>query len=230
MSSRVELVWYGDDAPWYDHGPEHPLRPARVLLTHQLIRDYGIVDGSEVIETPARDAGDDELLLVQRGRELNYSLSDEQFKQITDSIKKSNNITDDAQFQAALKQEGMSIDDLRRNVERQFMISQVQREEVGSKLTITEQEARQYYQLPNQVAVTRAWRPFITPHGGTDICYGLLTGYPCCTTNLHQGWPKFVSSMWMATKDGGLAAVSLGPTVVKATSAPAVRASRLSEA
>ena len=48
-------------------------------------------------------------------------------------------------FQAALKQEGMTIDDLRKNVERQFMISQVQRDEVGSKLTITEEEARQYY-------------------------------------------------------------------------------------
>jgi acetoin utilization protein AcuC len=64
VSSRVELVWYGDDAPWYDHGPEHPLRPARVILTRQLIHDYGIVDGQRVTETPARDATDDELLLV----------------------------------------------------------------------------------------------------------------------------------------------------------------------
>ncbi|MDP8975434.1 MAG: acetoin utilization protein AcuC [Actinomycetota bacterium] len=64
MSERVELVWYGDDAPWYDHGPQHPLRPARVILTRQLIHDYGIVDGTRVLETPARDATVDELLLV----------------------------------------------------------------------------------------------------------------------------------------------------------------------
>lgn len=64
MSERVELVWYGDDAPWYDHGPKHPLRPARVILTRQLIHDYGIVDGERVVETPARDATRDELLLV----------------------------------------------------------------------------------------------------------------------------------------------------------------------
>ena len=44
MSDAVELIWYGDDAPLYDHGPEHPLRPARVTLTRQLIHDYGIVD------------------------------------------------------------------------------------------------------------------------------------------------------------------------------------------
>jgi acetoin utilization protein AcuC len=64
MSERVELVWFGEDAPLYDHGPQHPLRPARVILTRQLIRDYGIVDGERVLESPARDATEQELLLV----------------------------------------------------------------------------------------------------------------------------------------------------------------------
>ncbi|MEA2971827.1 MAG: hypothetical protein QOG82_285, partial [Actinomycetota bacterium] len=56
MSERVELVWFGDDATWYDHGPEHPLRPERVTLTRGLIHDYGLIDGDRVRETPARDA------------------------------------------------------------------------------------------------------------------------------------------------------------------------------
>ena len=68
MSERVELVWYGDDAPWYDHGPQHPLRPARVILTRHLIHDVGILDGDRVRETPARDATDDELRLVHTER------------------------------------------------------------------------------------------------------------------------------------------------------------------
>ena len=50
-------------------------------------------------------------------------------------------------FQGALKQEGMTIADLRRNVERTFLTQEIQRSEVGSKLQITEEEARQYYQL-----------------------------------------------------------------------------------
>jgi len=50
MSERVELVWYGDDAPKYDHGPQHPLRPARVALTRGLIHAYGILDGTESLE------------------------------------------------------------------------------------------------------------------------------------------------------------------------------------
>ena len=64
MSDRVELIWYGDDAPLYDHGPQHPLRPARVFLTRSLIHGLGLVDGERVTETHARDATDAELMLV----------------------------------------------------------------------------------------------------------------------------------------------------------------------
>jgi peptidyl-prolyl cis-trans isomerase SurA len=87
----------------------------------------------------------DELLMVQLAKERGYKLRDEQFKDWLSALRKEQNLEDDQKFQSALKQEGMTIDDLRKNVEKQFMISQVQREEVGSKLTITEEEARQYY-------------------------------------------------------------------------------------
>ncbi len=68
MSARVELVWYGDDAPVYDLGPQHPLRFSRVILTRELIHAYGLIDGDRVLETPARTATDDELLLVHSER------------------------------------------------------------------------------------------------------------------------------------------------------------------
>jgi peptidyl-prolyl cis-trans isomerase SurA len=87
----------------------------------------------------------DELLMVQRGRELNYALGDEQFKQILDNIKKSNNLTDEAQFQAALKQEGITEVELRRNLERSMMVTQVQRNEVIEKIGVAEEEARTFY-------------------------------------------------------------------------------------
>lgn len=67
--------------------------------------------------------------------------------------------------------------------------------------------ARQYYQQANQVMVSRRERNFMESHDGTDNCYGVLTGFPCCTTNMHQGWPKFVQSLWMATNDNGVAAL-----------------------
>jgi hypothetical protein len=40
----------------------------------------------------------DELLLIQRGREMGLALGDEQFNSILDNIKKSNNLEDDAQL------------------------------------------------------------------------------------------------------------------------------------
>ncbi|SIN84840.1 Beta-L-arabinofuranosidase, GH127 [Chitinophaga niabensis] len=74
---------------------------------------------------------------------------------------------------------------------------------------------RQYFQQANQVMATTKMRNFDTNHDGTDVCYGLLTGYPCCTANMHQGWPKFTQNLWYATADGGLAALVYSPSEVK---------------
>src|SRR4029077_10229910 len=87
----------------------------------------------------------DELLMVQRGRELGYVMSDEQFKGVLDKIKKDNNIEDDAKFQEALKQEGMTLADLRRQLEKNMLETRVQQNEVMAKISVTEDEARAYY-------------------------------------------------------------------------------------
>ncbi len=76
--------------------------------------------------------------------------------------------------------------------------------------------AKQYYQQVNQIASTREWRPFSTPHDGTDNLFGTLNGYPCCLSNMHQGWPKFTQNLWFATRDGGLAALVYAPSTVSA--------------
>jgi DUF1680 family protein len=76
--------------------------------------------------------------------------------------------------------------------------------------------ARQYFQQPNQVMVTRHFRNFDVNHDGTDVCFGLFTGYPCCTSNMHQGWPKFTQNLFYATPDGGIAALVYAPSRVKA--------------
>lgn len=77
---------------------------------------------------------------------------------------------------------------------------------------------RQYYQQPNQIIIDKGVnrkRNFVTQHDLTETCFGLNNGYPCCTTNMHQGWPKFVKSLWMKTDDGGLAAMVYGPNSVE---------------
>jgi len=87
----------------------------------------------------------DEMLMVQRGKELGYKLSDDQFKGIVDNIKKENKIETEEQFQGALKSENMTMTDLRRNLERSMIVQRVQQNEVMSKIGITEDEARKYY-------------------------------------------------------------------------------------
>ena len=82
--------------------------------------------------------------------------------------------------------------------------------------------ARQYYQQTNQVAVTREWREFSTPHDDTDVLFGTLTGYACCTSNLHQGWPKFIQNLWYATAGQGIAALVYAPSTVNALVADSI--------
>ncbi|MDR1633153.1 MAG: glycoside hydrolase family 127 protein [Dysgonamonadaceae bacterium] len=76
-------------------------------------------------------------------------------------------------------------------------------------------DSRQYYQQLNQIRVSHTERNFVIDHYGTDLLFGLLTGYPCCTSNLHQGWPKFTQNLWYATEDNGVAALVYAPSKVK---------------
>jgi hypothetical protein len=75
--------------------------------------------------------------------------------------------------------------------------------------------AHQYDQQANQVLVNPARRLWTT-NGNDSNLYGLEPNFGCCTSNMHQGWPKLVSHMWMTTPDQGLAAVVYGPSIVTA--------------
>jgi len=87
-----------------------------------------------------------EMVVVQRGKELGYSLSNEQFKSVVDNIKKENKIETEEQFQAALKSENMTMADLRRTLERQMIRQRVEQNEVLGKIGVSESEARAYYE------------------------------------------------------------------------------------
>ena len=121
LRQRQELANAGPDSP--------ELKKAVAQVTPELIL-----------------AAVDELLLVQRGRELGWSLGDEQFNSIVDNIKKENKLETEEQFQAALKQEGLTMAELRRSLERQMLMSRVQQTEVMGKIAVTEEEAKAYYE------------------------------------------------------------------------------------
>src|SRR5688572_24449505 len=87
----------------------------------------------------------DEMLMVQRGKELGYTMTTDRFNSIVENIKKENKIETDEALQAALKQEGMTMADLRRQLEKTMLVQQVQQTEILQKLQVTETEMKAYY-------------------------------------------------------------------------------------
>jgi peptidyl-prolyl cis-trans isomerase SurA len=98
----------------------------------------------------------DELLLLQRGKELGYKLTEEKFKQILENIKKENKIETEEQFQAALKSENMTMADLRKQLEKSMIIQQVQGNEVLGRISITDAEAKAYFEAHRSEFITPA--------------------------------------------------------------------------
>jgi parvulin-like peptidyl-prolyl isomerase len=89
----------------------------------------------------------DELLLLQRAREHGWALTKERFAEFVADIKKSQpDIADDAAFKKALEAEGMTEEDLFRDIERDMLIREVQRQDVTAKISVTEEEIRTYYE------------------------------------------------------------------------------------
>ncbi len=75
--------------------------------------------------------------------------------------------------------------------------------------------AHQYDQQCNQVICSKEGEHVYVNNGPDSNIYGLEPNFGCCTANLHQGWPKFTSSLWMKSSDGGLAAIAYAPCVVE---------------
>jgi parvulin-like peptidyl-prolyl isomerase len=114
---------------------------------YQQLRDQGALQKALAEVTPRVivDAVD-ELILQQRGKELGYTMNDEQFKNIVENIRKENKLEDEKQFEAALKSEGMTMQDLRKSLERQMIVTRVQQAEVLGKISVSDEEAKAYYE------------------------------------------------------------------------------------
>jgi DUF1680 family protein len=82
--------------------------------------------------------------------------------------------------------------------------------------------AHQYDQQPNQVLCSLRPRGWVS-NGPESNLFGLEPNFGCCTANLHQGWPKLVQSLWMATPDHGLAAVAYAPSEVRTVAVDGTR-------
>ncbi|WP_152363966.1 beta-L-arabinofuranosidase domain-containing protein [Microlunatus speluncae] len=73
--------------------------------------------------------------------------------------------------------------------------------------------SHQYDQQANQIACTVADRPW--SNGPDANLFGLEPHFGCCTANMHQGWPKLVSHLWLSDRQGGLVAAGYAPCRVE---------------
>ncbi len=80
----------------------------------------------------------------------------------------------------------------------------------------------QYDQQVNQALATVAKRNWSNNSDESNI-YGLEPHFGCCTANMHQAWPKFAKNLFMATPDGGLAAIAYAPCQARAKVAGGAR-------
>jgi len=87
----------------------------------------------------------DNLLLVQKGKEMELKVDADVNKQLTD-IQRQVNTADPEKFQALVRQEtGKSYEDFKADLKNQFYIQGVVREEVMRKIQFKTEETRAYY-------------------------------------------------------------------------------------
>lgn len=78
--------------------------------------------------------------------------------------------------------------------------------------TTDDYNAKQYFQIANQVQVKRGVFTFTLPFSRqmTNV-FGMRSGYTCCLANMHQGWTKFATHLWYRAPENGLAAFAYAP-------------------
>jgi uncharacterized protein len=74
--------------------------------------------------------------------------------------------------------------------------------------------AHQYDQQVNQAICVVTEDRIYTNNNADSNIFGLQPNFGCCTANMHQGWPKLATSLWMRSADG-LAAIAYAPCMVR---------------
>ncbi|HVN75371.1 MAG TPA: peptidyl-prolyl cis-trans isomerase [Thermoanaerobaculaceae bacterium] len=87
----------------------------------------------------------DELCMLERAEELKLEVSSEELNSAIQDLKEQNHVQDDASFEAALRETGMTLDMLRSRIHDSILVNRLLRKEVGD-LPITEEELRQRYE------------------------------------------------------------------------------------
>ncbi len=87
----------------------------------------------------------DQSLLAQRGKDMGLSVEADVVKQL-DQIRIQNKLPDMDALEKAVTQEGLNWDDFKNNIRNKILTQQVIQREVGSHITIGQEDAQKYYE------------------------------------------------------------------------------------
>ncbi|MGB2677941.1 MAG: SurA N-terminal domain-containing protein [Candidatus Acidiferrum sp.] len=110
-------------------------------------------------------------ILLERAKKLNLEASD---GEVEDKFTELKSPFTEEEFQRQLKQRGMGVDDLKRDLRRQLSIQKLLNREVAAKVTITDQDVQDFYNANrNQFNVAepqyRISQIVVTPHKDAQI-------------------------------------------------------------
>jgi peptidyl-prolyl cis-trans isomerase SurA len=87
----------------------------------------------------------DQQLLLSKGKQLGITGDTELIKRL-DDIRKQNHLASMDDLEKAVEQQGTSYEDFKANIRNNIITQQVMRQEVGSKVNISEADVRKYYE------------------------------------------------------------------------------------
>ena len=98
----------------------------------------------------------DEVLLLQTAEDSGLQLPAEYIDEIIESIKEDNNVTTEEQFQAALAQEGMTLDELRESIRKSYTRQMIVRRDVEPRIAVSEEQVLEEYEKRKDTDFTKA--------------------------------------------------------------------------
>ena len=88
----------------------------------------------------------DEILLIQKAEDAGLALQPEYVDEVIQNIRTENKIESEEQFQAALAQEGMTLDDLRKQIQKSMTQRMIIQRDIEPKISVSEEELQEEYE------------------------------------------------------------------------------------
>ena len=125
---------------------EHRRQEIEQELRRQGLTGAKLADAVKQAERDALRDQIDQLLLVQRGKDLDIKVEADVTRRLAE-LQVQNNIRDPDQFQEFIRQQtGMTYEDFKQQLTNQILTQKVVGSEIGSRIAISDEEMQKYYE------------------------------------------------------------------------------------